>query len=273
MGQLKPSLFYLLYNHHLVSAERLQWALYYQSLGNWDWTPSFFQILLAFDDSLVIQVQALRNEHGPLDEEPLPQLLLDSGAIDSTQFSQIRALQRGFPQLYTGKLLIEQGLLDRDRLEQLLLKPYFQPANPLERPDLVYAALKQMERRLWMRHYLSRRDAENLQLLQRTPLTESFQPLADLLVLNGDLSREQYRLIRSAGAGPSPLENLLRSQGLVFADRRLDPAEPPGLQLVQQQLISRTRLSNLILNDCYAHLPEIRIQGRSQLTNPLSLRL
>lgn len=271
---LKPSLFYLLHNYRLVASERLIWALYYQSLGNWNWSPSFLQILIAFDDSLSTKVMNLREQLGELDEEPLSHLLLDQGLLDESHFEEIRSLQRAFPHLYPGKLLIEQGLLTDEQLERLMLYPYFQvPADSDERPDLVYAALKQMEKRLWLRDYLGRRDAESLGLLEHSHLPKVYLPLAELLVLNGDLSATQLQLLspKPRRATPvatmlsHPLWNLLQSPGLaseIAAGWTPESAdEPLAIRLVNQGVISRSRLSNLILNDCYARLPEIRIQG------------
>ncbi len=278
---LKPSLFYLLNNYGLFNSDRLVWALYYQMVRPWDPTPSYVQILQAFDDRLARHLLTFRQMFGELDEEPLAHLALEQGLIDVRQLELTQQLCLSEPGIYPGKLMIEQGFLSEDQLERLLLFPHFK-ITPEREEIFAFRALRLMEQRLWLRGYISRPDAENLGLLTMMRLPLELKPLADLLVINGDMPTHLQALIcPNPPITDDPLWHILELSGLKqqtseevlkrfqnaknqvqSAHTQADSLEPNlALQLVESGLLSQTRLSNLMLLVMRAQLPKIRIQG------------
>lgn len=282
---LKPSLFYLLNNYGLFTSDRLVWALYYQMVRPWDQTPSYVQILQAFDDRLARHLLTFRQMFGELDEEPLAHLALEQGLIDVRQLELTQQLCQAEPQTYPGKLMIEHGFLTEDQLERLLLFPHFK-ITPEREEIFAFRGLRLMEQRLWLRGYISRPDAENLGLLTMMRLPLDLKPLADLLVLNGEMPTHLQSLIcPNPPLTDDPLWHILELSGLKQqasedvlqrfqnAKNLIQSADPEtaadsvnvapnlALRLVESGLISQTRLSNLILLVMRAQLPKIRIQG------------
>lgn len=237
-------------------------------MGSWDWTPRYTQILLAIDDHLRGPLLELRHELGELDEEPLGHLLLESGRITPGQLHLARNLHKAFPQVYLGKILIVQGVLDEDGLEQTLLQPYFRP--PGDEFMLRRSALGIFERRLWLGGHLSRSDAEGLKLQKAQALPDSLRPLAELMTLNGELALNRLEYLAETPFATARLRNLLAELGIHDPEllRRLSDERYPVLRLGESDLIPRLRLNNLILHQLRSQLPAVRIQGQSEATGP-----
>ncbi len=269
MTCLKPSLFYLLYNRRLVSPERLKWALWYQFGRPWNATLSYSQVLIAFNDLTLLQLKQIREFWGPdLDEEPIGHLLLDHERIGPAELLKVSQLHASEPRSYLGGLLIQQGYTYREELEYILKKPLFKrPHAPPEQRAARIKAMELFRSRLWLRGYLSLKEIAQLELDCVESLPLSFKPLADLLVLNGDLPDFLVELMCVAPVprGNDPLLPMLTCHGyppdvllprlareLVAADLDKNLA----LLLAEKQMISRQRLTNLILETYRDHIKE-----------------
>lgn len=269
MTCLKPSLFYLLYNRRLVSPERLKWALWYQFGRPWDATLSYSQVLIAFNDLSLWNLKQIRETWGPeLDEEPIGHLLLDHDRIGPAELLKVHQQHASEPRNYLGSLLIEQGYTYREELEYILKKPLFKrPHVPAEQRAARLRALELLRSRLWLRGYLSLKEIALLELDRLEALPLSFKPLADLLVLNGDLPDYMVELmcIAPVPRAADPLLPLLTCHGyppdvlLPRLSRDLVPADLDknlALLLAEKGLISRQRLTGLILETYRAHLKQ-----------------
>ncbi|PKL77705.1 MAG: hypothetical protein CVV27_04770 [Candidatus Melainabacteria bacterium HGW-Melainabacteria-1] len=264
IATLRPSLFYLLYNHGLVAPERLVWALYYQLIGSWDDTPGFTQILLAFDDGLRGPIQRLRDALGELDEEPLGHLLLEQSLLSPEQYLAARSLKCVFTQTYLGKILILQDLIEQDQLESALLFPYFRLPEPGARSAALCRIMGLIERRLWLRDYLSRADAESLGLPGRNQLPPSMALLADLMALNGDLPWPLLKLVRPQIPDCfEPFKRMLKAQNIAPESLYATGStlRAPAIRCVQANLLTHRRLNNLLLHQLRSQLPTGRIES------------
>lgn len=268
MSTLKPSLFYLLYNRRIVSPERLRAALWYQLGRPWLDTQSFADVLLAFNDLTPLELREIRENWGPeLDEEPIGQLLLDNDCINLAQLLKAQAMQQELPNVYLGHILIHLGYTYREELEYFHKKPLFKrPHAPLEQKSARSKALEIFRKRLWMRGYLSLDEIAQLQLDHCDSLPLSFKPLADLLVLNGDLPDTLVDLmcLTPIPQHSEPLLSLLICQGyppdvlLPKLAKCMTPGDEDknlAVLLAEKGLISRQRLNTLILEAYRAILP------------------
>lgn len=270
MSCLKPSLFYLLYNSRLVPAERLIWALHYQYGRPQDAALSYSQILIAFNALSPKSLIALRESHGPLDEEPLAHLCLEQGLLSPEHFAIYQTLQAGFARIYPGEILQRQLGLQPRQLEALLHAPLLTlPLTPAGEILGRRQALKQFRLRLLERGYLSEAGLAALGLNSLGTLPTSARPLADLLVLNGELPDHLLSLLleHQFSAAQDPLLALLHCQGYAsetllqaLAQRRKPEDEGKNLAwlLAEKGLISRRRLSQLILETYRSMLPAER---------------
>lgn len=265
MSCLKPSLFYLLYNSRLVSSERLIWALHYQYGRPQDAMLTYSQILIAFNALSPKNLISLRENHGPLDEEPLGHLCLEHGLISSERFQVLQTLQAGFSALYPGEILQRQLGVEARQLEALLHAPLLTlPLTPAGEILSRRQAVQQFHLRLVQRGYLSQEALQDLGINNLSSLPASFKPLVDLLVLNGDLPDHLLALLlgHTVLAKNDPLLALLHCQGyasdtlMQALNQRLKP-EDQGKSLAwllaEKGLISSRRLSQLIL-DAYRGL-------------------
>jgi len=264
---LKPSLLYILFNTRQVSAERLLWALHYQYGRPWTGSLTYSQILIAFNDLSPKKLTDLRETYGNLDEEPLAHLLLDQGFITHEQFLTIQTLRPAFGQTYIGDLLVKQAGVLRRQLEAVLFSPLLSaPLTPAGEILARRQAIKQFTQRLWQRGYFQAADLNALGIDRLEYVSRSFKPLADLLVLNGDLPEHLLPLLfnQAIQREAEPLLPLLSCAGyepdtlLKALDARSEPGDQHrnlALLLAEKNLISRRRLTDLILVTYRAVLP------------------
>ncbi|MBF2053556.1 MAG: hypothetical protein IGS03_08840 [Candidatus Sericytochromatia bacterium] len=269
MSCLKPSLFYLLHNSRLVKAERLIWALHYQYGRPQDATLSYSQILIAFNALSPKTLTALRESHGPLDEEPLAHLCLEHGLLTPEHFVVYQTLQAGFARIYPGEILQRQLGVQARQIEALLHAPLLTlPLTPAGEILGRRQALNQFRLRLTQGGYLNQEALSALGLNSLGTLPVSARPLADLLVLNGDLPDHLLRLLLDQQASvKDPLLALLNCQGydsetLMHALEQRMKAEDQGKDLAwllaEKGLISRRRLTQLILDAYRSMVPAER---------------
>lgn len=260
MSCLRPSLLYILHNRRLVSPERLKWALWYQYGRPWKASLTYSQVLIAFNDLSQFELRKLREIWGPdIDEEPIGQLLLDQDVIGLGELLQVQSQQLALPRTYLGGLLVDNGYTYRQEIEHALCRPLFKrPHVPIEQKAARFKALELMRGRLFMRGYFSLRDMARLELDLLEALPLSFKPLADLLVLNGDLPDHLVELmcVNPVPRSADPLLALLTCHGYppdVLLPRLakdmlpIDEDKNLAVLLVEKGMISRQRLSHLIL--------------------------
>lgn len=270
MSCLKPSLFYLLHNSRLVPAERLLWALHYQYGRPQDATLSYSQILIAFNALSPKNLTALRESHGPLDEEPLAHLCLEQGLLTPEHFAVYQTLQAGFTQIYPGEILQRQLGIQARQIEALLHAPLLTlPLTPAGEILGRRQALSQFRLRLIQGGYLNEAALTALGLNSLGTLPVSARPLADLLVLNGDLPDHLLQLLldQQVSVSQDPLLALLHCQGyasetlLQALEQRMkaeDRDKNLAWLLAEKGLISRRRLSQLILEAYQGMMPAER---------------
>lgn len=269
MSSLKPSLFYLLHNRRMVSVDRLRAALWYQLGRPWLSTLSFTQVLLAFNDLTSPLLKDLHeNWCNDLDEEPIGHLLLDHDCITPAELLKAHEMHMDLPYVYLGHILIHLGYTYREELEYFHRRPLFKrPHAPLEQKAARFKAMEFFRKRLWLRGYLSLEDMQRLELDQLESLPPSFRPLADLLVLNGDIPDSLIELmcLTPVQRENDPLLSLLICQGyppdvlLPKLARCMGPADQDknlAILLVEKNLISKQRLNTLILSTYQALLPQ-----------------
>ena len=268
MSCLKPSLFYILYNRRMVSPERLRWALWYQFGRPWLTTLSYSQVLIAFNDLSLWDLKQIRETWGPeLDEEPIGHLLLDHDRISLAEMLKAQEMQLELPHVYLGHILSYLGYTFREELEYFHKKPLFKrPHAPAEQKAARFKALDLFRSRLWMRGYFTQQEISLLELDRQDVLAPSFRPLADLLVLNGDLPDYLVDLmcVSPVPRSSEPLLSLLICQGYPpdVLLPKLAKCMVPGdedknlaILLAEKGLISRQRLNTLILETYRAVIP------------------
>lgn len=241
---------------------------------SWEKAPSYVQILQAFDDNLARHLMRFRQTFGELDEEPLAHLALEQGLIDTRQLQIAQKLWKAYPRTYLGKLMIEEGFMTEDQLERLLLFPHFR-ISPERAEVFAFRGLRLMEQRLWLRGYLTRADAESLGLIEMMRLPLELKPLADILVLNGDMPAHLQPLIcPDPPLSNDPLWRVLDDAGvhsgpmLDYLDHSLPLHQNLAVRLVEEGLMTPVRLSNLVLHVMRADLPQVRIQGVESYPSP-----
>lgn len=268
MSSLKPSLFYLLYNRRMVSPERLRAALWYQLGRPWLSTLAFSEVLLAFNDLSAWQLKDLHeNWSADLDEEPIGHLLLDHDCITPAELLKAQEMHKELPNVYLGHILVHLGYTYREELEYFHRKPLFKrPHAPIEQKASRFKALEVFRKRLWLRGYLSYEEIVQMELDRQESLPLSFKPLADLLVLNGEIpdSLVELMCLTPIPRASEPLLSLLICQGyppdvlLPKLAKCMSPADEGknlAILLVEKGLISRQRLNSLILDTYRAVIP------------------
>lgn len=284
MNGFRPSLFYLLYNYRLVSPVRLLAALHYQHEQDWKSATSFVSILKEFCGLEPRMLSQLQERFGDLELEPLPQLLLDARHINEYQFFKLQGLRYYFPSTYVGKLLIEQGILDQDGLNNFLstgpvgFNLYDEARTPMQQRQ----AMMLLYERLLLREYLSREEMTALGIHRLEHLSISFKPLVDVLIMHGDVPVDLLGILQPQAVPREidPLLPLLACSGfsepsLLAGIRRntqkdLERTTEWGTdlnlacELVDKGLISPHRLKSAVLESYRALISSRKTSGTAQ---------
>lgn len=267
----RPSLFYLIYNYRLISPVRLLAALHYQHEQDWKNCPPFIAILEEYCGFEPRMLHQLKERHGDLEMEPLPQLLLDSRRINQYQYFKLLGLNYYFPSHYLGRILIEQEFINEQSLTNFLESgPIgFNLYAPSRTPMQQKQALMLLYERLYMREYLSREEIQALGIHRLETLPVSFKPLVDVLIAKGDLPVDVLAILlkQDVPREQDPLLPLLACSGFSTQSLTAGMRKRPDVdlilacELVEKGLISPHRLSEAVLNAYRSAMPEITTQS------------